>query len=173
MPPAFTLRTAHPNDATQIAQVQIRSWRRAYKGIIDQAFLDTQLDLDAHTAHWKKALSDTPPQDVTFLAHDNTTLAGYATAGPSRDHAFADHGELHTLYVDPSYAGQGVGTLLLENAHAHITQQGFTKVFVNVLTKNTTARSFYERMNGTLMSGSHHDIIVGGKPYAHVKYRWP
>lgn len=40
----LNIREAKPEDAAQIAEVHIKSWRQAYKGVIHQSYLDNGLD---------------------------------------------------------------------------------------------------------------------------------
>ena len=46
---AITVRSARPGDAEAIAQLHVASWRVAYRGIVDDAYLDA-LDVGARAA---------------------------------------------------------------------------------------------------------------------------
>jgi GNAT superfamily N-acetyltransferase len=49
------------------------------------------------------------------------------------------------VYVDPKYRGKGFGKLLLAEAERECRQRGHTRLILNVLAKNTSARVMYER----------------------------
>ena len=53
---SIEIRAAQLNDAPSIAQVHIRSWKTAYRGIIDQDYLDNGLDLAVRTRRWQENL---------------------------------------------------------------------------------------------------------------------
>lgn len=67
-------------------------------------------------------------------------------------------GDLEMLFIDDSYGGTGIGTLLLNHA---ITKQGVTKVDVNE--QNIQAAEFYRRRGFQVISRSETD--EAGRPY--------
>ena len=165
------IRKATPEDAPQIAEVHIRSWRQAYKGIIHQSYLDNGLDVTKRTRAWQENLSES--RKATFLAFNGASLAGFVSVGKSRDGRYSDHAELYAIYLDPDYFGKGVGKALFSSALQHAAKkEGFRKMFAVVLTENLAGRDFYERMGAIPIEGSEEELTVDGHPYMEMKYSW-
>jgi dihydropteroate synthase len=82
-----TIRLAVAGDAEALAQVQINSWRAAYRGILPAAILDHLAA--APLAGAFRTLASTPPTPATRLwALDlGGRLTAYAATGPCRDEA--------------------------------------------------------------------------------------
>lgn len=75
-------------------------------------------------------------------ARDGDTLVGYAglafVAGPPQAEA-----EIHTIGVDPSHQGRGIGRTLLRELLAVADAESAT-VFLEVRTDNAVAKALYE-----------------------------
>lgn len=164
------IRTAKPEDAAQIAEVHIKSWRQAYKGVIHQSYLDNGLDINERTKRWHENLSES--RKGTFLAFDGETLVGFSTVGKSRDDNYPDYGELYAIYLDPDYFGKGVGKALFQHSLEYAIAQGFTKMFVNVLNENKIGRDFYARMGAVPIENSEEELTIDSHPYLEMKYEW-
>lgn len=166
----LNIREAKPEDAAQIAEVHIKSWRQAYKGVIHQSYLDNGLDINERTKRWRDNLNKS--RKGTFLAFDSETLAGFCTVGKSRDNGYSDYGELFAIYLDPSYFGKGVGKALFKYSLEYVIAQGFKQMFVNVLNDNKIGRDFYERLGAVPIENSEEELTIDGHTYLEMKYEW-
>lgn len=144
-------RLARPEDALAVAGVHVRAWQRAYRGLIDQEFLDG-LRPEDRAATYAFGSAD-PAAPETILAEDRGEVVGFATAGPSRDADSRGLGELYALYVDPARWGRGVGRLLLCEARQRLRARGFEEAILWVLVGNEGADRFY-RADGWRPDGS-------------------
>ncbi len=166
----FNIRQAKPEDASDIADVHIKSWRQAYKGIIHQSYLDNGLDISGLTKHWQERLKQS--RKGTFLAFNGPVINGFASIGKSRDDDYPDYAELYAIYLDPDYFGKGVGKALFQTCLEYAVTQGFKKLFVNVLTNNKMGRDFYERMGALPIENGEEELTIDGKPYLEMRYEW-
>lgn len=69
---AVSIRHATLDDATAIAEVHVASWRTTYRGIVDQAYIDTLSVAERATA-WAQRLSadvDDGPDVLVAVAAD-------------------------------------------------------------------------------------------------------
>ena len=77
------IRSATPADARPIAEVHVRTWQEAYRGIVPDAVLDA-LDVDERERSWNKWIG-TPPEGVeTFVADEDGAVVGFVNIGPDR-----------------------------------------------------------------------------------------
>lgn len=135
------IRRARPEDALEVAEVHIRSWQEAYRGLIADDFLDA-LDADERSRRYDfAATGDEAPE--TLVALGGGAIVAFVTYGPSRDEDAAGEGEIYALYVDPRHWRDGVGRLLLERARDRLGERGFAEAVLWVLEGNEGAEGFY------------------------------
>jgi len=97
-------------DAHAIAQVHVAGWQQGYRGLIDQAYLDS-LDVADRTRRWIDILQG---HEMVLVHEDGGRVNAFATFGPSHDVDIPEAaGEVYGLYVHPEAWGQGVGGALL------------------------------------------------------------
>ncbi|HCK33092.1 MAG: GNAT family N-acetyltransferase [Micavibrio sp.] len=168
----FTFRQAGHEDAQGIAAVHVRSWQIAYKGLINQDYLDS-LDIEARAVSWQESLSNPNNPCITLIALENNKVVGFLTIGPSRNDVFTDDVELYAIYIDPDYFGKGLGSGLFKKCHARILKHGTSGMFVNVLTDNLRGRDFYERMGAKSVANSEFSTKIHRKSYQEIIYYWP
>jgi ribosomal protein S18 acetylase RimI-like enzyme len=165
------IRTATPQDALNIAQTHVKSWREAYQGIIHQSYLDDGLNVAERAESWAKNLAG--ERKGTFLAFYGEALAGFITVGQSRNDQYLEYAELYAIYLDPEFFGLGIGKSLLTHAVEHLIAQEFEKMFVNVLSDNKLGRQFYDRMGALPIEHSEENLVIDGQTYKEMKYEWP
>jgi GNAT superfamily N-acetyltransferase len=133
-------------DIDEVAAVHVRTWRAVYAGIVPDDYLAA---LDPVVNAERRRADPGPAGSQTLVAVVAGRIAGFASFGPYRRKG-ADPdpgmGELYALYVDPAHWGHGAGRLLLEAARDGLAAAGFPDMRLWVLTENTGARRFYERM---------------------------
>jgi GNAT superfamily N-acetyltransferase len=138
------IRSARPDDAADLARVHVSSWRAAYRGLIEQAFLDG-LDVESRTAWWHTALGR--EANLVSVGEVGGSVEGFCLAGSSSDD---DWGEVYALYVTPSHWGTGLGRGLLRAGEHALSATGHHRALLWVLASNTRARAFYERQDWVL-----------------------
>ena len=160
------IRPAVPADAEQLAEVHVRSWQAAYRGMLPDEFLD-RLDIDGRVERWRTRLAQQQAPATTTVAVVAGRLVGFASVGPSRDDDLSpvDWLELNTIYLVPSAWGTGVGSRLLRAA----LEEG-RQYFLWVFTANHRARAFY-RKAGFLPDGVSRPITIETTTLPEVRYR--
>lgn len=149
------------DDFEAIANVYVRSWQAAYKGIASQDYLDA-LTAD----RWKDVLSGSALESFVLL--DGANYVGTCAISPARDEAMAGWGEIVSIYLLPEYFGKGCGKKLLCAAQEELHRGGYSSIYLWVLAQNERARSFYER-NGFAPRDAVR-VEVGGKELEEVRY---
>jgi len=137
-----SIRIAGEEDRLAIARVHIRSWQVAYRGLIDDDFLDALRPEDRAGIYPIGPAAATMPR--TIVAEEDGEIVGFATMVPSRDEDAPGFGEISALYVDPDRWRGGVGRRLLEESRRHMREAGFEEGLLWVLVGNEPAERFYE-----------------------------
>ena len=162
------VRAAVPDDAGRIAEINIRSWRAAYAGIVPDAVLDA-MDLEPRRKLWLDRIADLR-QRTLFVAELGGRVEGYALSGPARDHDLPDlAGEVYAIYVDPPAQRRGLGRALLDAASAELRANGFEPQVLWVLTANALGRDFYQAC-GWRPDGSTRPIDFDGTAVDELRY---
>ena len=158
--PRPAVRPARTGDAEALAQIQISSWRSAYRDIIPAAILDRQEAAPLASAF--QAMAATPPPRRLWAMAWAGKLCGYAATGPSRE-LEPGVGEVQAIYSLKETWGLGLGQALMASALAGLREDGFSHAVLWVLERNPRARHFYEAGGWTLTGASRtvwHDGIA-------------
>jgi len=137
------LRSAVPDDAMSVAQVHVRSWQAAYKGLLPDDYLG-QLRPESRARRYDFGTSD-PGKPSTIVAVERAVIVGFATMAPAKDADAGGGGEICALYVDPDCWGRGIGCALIEQARSGLRSRGFLHAVLWVMTGNLRAERFYRR----------------------------
>jgi GNAT superfamily N-acetyltransferase len=119
------VRPARPEDADEIARIQLTTWRTAYRRMFPPHVL-ANLD-EAYLARgWAEAITETPTARHRVLVaveqgESATTVVGFAASGPADEHALApgekalgdDVAAITDLLVEPRWGRRGHGSRLL------------------------------------------------------------
>jgi GNAT superfamily N-acetyltransferase len=137
----MTIRPARSDETREIAQVHVRSWQHAYRGLLPEAFL-AGLDVEARAAMWAEAIATGAPR--LLVAEVSAAIAGLSAFGACRDAgADAAERELWALYVAPEHWGTGVGRSLWLASREAMAAEGARAVRVWALDGNARALRFY------------------------------
>ncbi len=143
----LSIRRATAADAPAIAAVHTHSWQWAYRGLLPDDFLDgLSGGLAERVVAHERYLAKESSGERTWVAECEGRVAGFATAGPSRDRdASPETGELWGIYLEPEAAGKGIGRALLDHAVDHMRSHRYREATLWVLEGNVRARAFYEK----------------------------
>ncbi|MEV8592916.1 GNAT family N-acetyltransferase [Streptomyces sp. NPDC052012] len=158
------------DDCDGVAEIRVRGWQHAYRGIVPQSYLDgldVAADAERHRARLERA--DNPV--VNLVAETGGgALAGWAAFGPYRDgDTLTEDAELYALYLRPEHIGHGVGRALLTEAVRRCTSTGRPRMLLWVVKANTRARRFYARA-GFAADGAEEPFEVDGVSVPEVRY---
>jgi ribosomal protein S18 acetylase RimI-like enzyme len=150
------VRRADEGDAAAIAEVHVRAWQAAYRGVLPDVLLDG-LSVAEREESWRALLGDADGRRLTLVAESPSgEVAGFCAAetpgvGEGADGAAA---EIGALYVDPPYWRQGIGSAMLSAALREIGARGLREAILWVLPENRAAIAFYERFGFAVEEGS-------------------
>jgi GNAT superfamily N-acetyltransferase len=132
------VRPARPEDAGDIARIQLSTWRTAYRRMFPPHILAGLAEADLAEA-WTAAIVDAPSERHRVLiaveqAEANTEIVGFAAAGPADEQALAPEepslpdgtAAVTDLLVEPRWGRRGHGSRLLSAAVDLWREDGFT-----------------------------------------------
>jgi GNAT superfamily N-acetyltransferase len=161
------LRQAQPKDALAVADVHVRSWQEAYRGLMPDEYLDGLRPEERAQCYAFTEPGLAGPE--TIVAVERETVCGFATIGSCRDDDRPATGELLALYVDPDRWGLGIGRTLIQEARARLDRQGAEEASLWVVADNARAERFY-RIDGWSPDGARRVDEVWGVAVAELRY---
>lgn len=139
-------RLATRLDAEAIGALHADSWRRNYRGIYPDAFLDGEV-FENRQSVWIELLGRDHPSRRTIVAEADGALVGFAHLVLDADPTWGSM--LAHLHVQHEHHGRGIGTLLMaQAARLVLAEAAGGGLFLWVLEQNTAARAFYEARGG-------------------------
>lgn len=146
-----TIRSATVEDVPALAELHVRSWQWAYRGLIPDEYLDgMSATLEQRIEQRRTQLASLPPETRWWVAEQHSRIVGFAITGLSRDQDVPPETvEVYAIYLAQDAAGQGIGRTLFAHAVSDLCQRGFERAILWVLTGNQRARRFYEAAGWT------------------------
>lgn len=149
------VRPARPEDAAEIARIQLATWRVAYRRILPRHVLDS-LDEAYLARRWSAAVQEPPSGAHRVLVAveqaEQSYLVGFAASGPADAEALAP-GEpaeslgagvaaVTDLLVEPRWGRRGHGSRLLAAAVDHWRGDGLDRAVAWVFDADAATRKF-------------------------------
>jgi GNAT superfamily N-acetyltransferase len=144
----IVVRQAVVQDARAIAELHVRSWEAAYRGLLSDEEID-YFTLERRAEGWVDLLAepgDNGQQTLVAVAPD-AAIAGFsALSARSRDDDVSEGtGEVVAFYVDPRHFRAGVGRTMMRRSLDELRRARCREATVWVLSGNAGARTFYAR----------------------------
>lgn len=172
-----SVRPARPEDAAEIARVQVVTWRTAYRALLPTAVLD-DWDADAATASWRAAVATPPtPAHGVLVALERNSVVGFAAFGPAEltsgeaADAAGPTAELSTLLVEPRWGRRGHGSRLLAAVADVSRSGGAARLQVWLPESDAVSAGFYESA-GWAPDGWARTLDTGGSGAPLREIRW-
>jgi ribosomal protein S18 acetylase RimI-like enzyme len=159
-----------PADAEALGRVHVAAWRQTYPGLLPPAYL-ARMSPEQHARRFALSLNSPQPRSVTLALADRSGIVGYAEGGPSR-RGVAGEAEVATLYLLRGAQGHGQGARMIRDMARALEALGARSLVVSVLAGNTSARRFYERLDG-VAEPERREPGPGGVAVFEVAYHWP
>ena len=168
----MVVRPAIPDDARAVADLHVRAWRSAYRGILPPELLG-ELSVELRERSWLQAIEGEGQPAMTLVAEADEPgrpPAGFcALALPSRDDDAGERtAEVAATYVDPARWQSGVGRALLGSALGSLESSAWDDVTLWVFLRNAQARAFYAR-SGFRLDGARSTHAPSGVATARMR----
>lgn len=163
-------RIANPADAPLIAETHAISWKRHYKGIVTDHYLNSEVDQDRLQV-WQERFSSTNPQQHIVIAEEDGIICGFGCAYTNYHDEWGSY--LDNLHVLREHQRKGIGYQLLKRTAKavstdHPSNRGY---YLWVLRDNLLAIAFYKRAGGVARNQASIPSPDGGT-YPCIRFSW-
>jgi GNAT superfamily N-acetyltransferase len=141
------IREATTEDSRAMAEIHVRAWRGAYRGIVAGQLLD-DLSVDLREKSWRSVVAGEISPGFTLVAEDDDgSIAAFCSlALPSRDEGAGEQtAEITATYVNPPRWGEGLGRSLMEQVAKRLADGSWDDVTLWIFMRNAQGRAFYAR----------------------------
>ncbi|WP_089606018.1 GNAT family N-acetyltransferase [Acinetobacter piscicola] len=157
------IRIAVANDAQQIAEIHVQSWKETYTGIIKPEVLNN-LSVPKRLTLWQQIIPD--PDHQLFVYEKNGRILGFLDGYLNPNSNIA---EIRAFYLLKNIQGEGVGRAMFETFHQLVHPKQHSILRLEVINKNPS-RYFYEKMGGKAVGED--DASDLGEGITEVFYQW-
>lgn len=137
---------AQLSDYANIAKLHADNWKRDYRGILSDHYLDNEVYADRLTT-WYQRLHQPAENQIITVALSGTDIVGFCCTLLNDDLLFGSL--IDNLHVSQSMQKCGIGKLLIKDAAGTIAKKALTrKMYLWVYEANANARRMYEHLGG-------------------------
>ncbi len=170
-----SVRPARPDDAAEIARVQVVTWRTAYRALLPTAVLD-DWDADTATESWRAAVASPPtPAHGVLVALERNSVVGFTAFGPAElgvgetSDPAGPTAELSTLLVEPRWGRRGHGSRLLAAVADVARRDGVARLQVWLPETDQVSAGFFESA-GWAPDGWARTLDTGAEPLREIRW---
>lgn len=145
------IRKAIKEDSYSVAKLIVSGWQTAYKGLINDNFLNN-MSADTMAQKWENNILNQNENSHIYVYEENNKILGVVRFGKPADNFENYNSEIHVLYVEPSLKRKGIGTKLFDFAKTYFINNNTTDMIIWCLKTNIPSIKFYEKMGGTIIS---------------------
>jgi GNAT superfamily N-acetyltransferase len=164
------LRASTSDDRRQTSAIRRLAWQQTYRDLLPAHVIEA-----ATSPKRKRTLlvaEEILKSRVEFVAEEKGRIVGFVAGGLPRDVIGQADCELWAIYVDPHRHSQGLGRKLFERFRQAMREQGRKRMILWALEENQSARRFYERMGGELLTAKKPFHWEGQELAQEIAYVW-
>jgi GNAT superfamily N-acetyltransferase len=141
------IRKATIDDCSRIAEIQVFSWRCAYKEFIPLDFLFNKMTVKEREEKHKEYLSVDNKTNEIYIYEEDNIVKGFMTIGDCRDDdKDSNTFELYGIYIEPLFQRQHIGARLVEYCIQEAIKENKREIALWVFEKNKDSIEFYKKM---------------------------
>ena len=163
----ISIRQGLAADAPVIASLHAASWRIAYRGLLLDKYLDTDLAGD-RARYWSEKMAHLKGKEFVLVAEIDNDVVGFIAIMDVLDAGYK--ALVDNLHVVPHLKGYGIGGKLMRAAAKKLLADGRNNFYLWVLEGNHPAEKFYTAISGRPADRKQSDF--GGKEVWATRYVW-
>jgi len=164
-------RQAGNADSGQLALLHADSWRRTYRGLFSEYFLEHEADVE-RLQTWTQRLREPPLNQAVIVAEQAGVIQGFICVYAREDPRWGSL--IDNLHVRHDARCRGIGSGLLQHAFGWLAEHaGGCGVYLWVMENNANAREFYLKRGAVDAGASDRPNPVGGGSARNCRYTWP
>ena len=148
--------------------IKITGWQNAYRGIIDDYFLDVTLpsEREKRIENWASNYEESP----FIVAIYNGEVVGFSRFVDNNNFSpnIDCDSELCAIYVKPNYKFMGIGTKLFNYITDYFKSLNKEKMILWCLDGNLPSIKFYTKMGGTIVAEKY--ATIDNKEYKELGF---
>ena len=145
------IRKAIKEDSYNIAKLIVSSWQTAYKGLIDDNYLNN-LSVSDRIDAWENNILNQSENNNIYVYEEDNKILGVIRFGAPDNKSLNYNSEIHVLYVEPTLKRKGIGTKLFNFAKTYFLEKNTTNMIIWCLKNNVPTINFYKKMGGTVIA---------------------
>ena len=154
-------RLANSDDCDHIALLHASNWKRHYRGICPDQYLDEEVE-EERLSVWRSRFEEEDEKRQILVVEDETRIIAFVCTFLDDHPEFGAY--LDNLHVLPEYQGLGIGRQLMIHAAKFVLEnRPGSMIYLHVLKDNTDAIQFYERIRGEIVQELDVDLPWGGR----------
>lgn len=140
----ISVREATPGDVPVMAEINVRGWQFAFRGVFPDDFLDSA-DPRRRDSVFAERVINQPPHHAA-VAVEGGQVIGFVVLGPpqSKDLEPARAHELWGFYIEPDRIATGVGRILMDHALDYLRDGDWEHAILWTLRDVERTCRFYE-----------------------------
>ena len=159
------IRNVKKEDIPEVVDIRITGWQDAYKGIIDENYLNN-IDRNENIERIKNNY-----QDHGFIVAElNNEIVGFCRY--IYDDQFSKEYdvdcEIMAIYTKPDLKGLGIGTKMFDYVITEFKKLNKKKMIIWCLKDNKKSQEFYKKMGGEIFFEK--DLTIADKNYKEVGF---
>ena len=144
------VRNAVKEDSKKMANIIVNGWKNAYRGLIDDEFLDN-MNEEILSKNWERNILSQNEDNHICVYEENGKVQGIIRFGVPDDKEDKLHNaEIHVLYVETSLKRQGIGSKMFEFAKDYFKKNNMNNLVTWCLKGNNQGLNFYKKMGGKI-----------------------
>jgi len=137
------IRKATISDASRIAEINVSSWRFAYKNIVSEEVLYKDFLVESRINIVKTWIIENQYSIYVYEDDTNGIIKGMMGLGKCEDSDKSNSFELHFIYIEPYFSRNGIGTELIKYFENEGIQNGYNEFIIWVLEHNEIGKNCY------------------------------
>ncbi|GAB3061856.1 GNAT family N-acetyltransferase [Virgibacillus ainsalahensis] len=163
----ISIQKATSEHVDGIAKVCIDSYWATYGDLLSRQYIERMIKEFYTRERLLKEVTETNKQwNGWIVALDGGTVIGAGVGGMISE----NHGELFTLYLDPSRRKEGLGTRILNAVTVELRKYGAKEQWVNVTKGNRKGIPFYESKGFQFIHEQDEYGIIEGEDFKALRY---